>query len=116
MLLASVMLLQSVGAARAMSMDSVHCCCGTHSVARVCACLHCPIALKRQAQRAHVPDEETMVPVGACHPSVEDGALVVLATLPTPPSLAVTLNRGRAALVTEQLLLGRDLTTPRPPP
>ena len=116
LLLAGLVLVQGVGVARAMSMATVHCCCGVHSIARMCNCLRCPVKLKRAAQQAQVPDEETLRPVGSCSPSTEDGALLVLATLVERPRLSQRAPVEVALLSHARPLEDRPLETPRPPP
>jgi hypothetical protein len=113
---ASLVLTQSSGVARALNVGTVHCCCGPHSVARLCACLRCPVKLKRAAQHSHGLDEDVVRPLGACAPSSEDGALVVLATLPIPPSLNEVDGLASSFLRTVRPLFGRQPSTPRPPP
>ncbi len=116
LLLAGLVLVQGVGIARAMSMATVHCCCGVHSIARMCLCLGCPVKLKRAAQQAQVPDEETLRPVGSCTPSTEEGALVVLATSAPPPILSLQAPIEISLLAQARPLHGRQPSTPRPPP
>ena len=117
LLLALLLLLEAAGVARAVGVGSmVHCCCGPHSVARTCACLRCPVKLRRAQASDHDHHEASLAPPGSCVPTVEADVLVVLATVPVPPSLADRTPAVMDDFIAIPPLAGLAADPSRPPP
>jgi len=80
--LALLLVAETAGVARAYDACSItHCCCGSHSVARICKCEHCPARRGKQIGSEHAR-------VGApteCVTNAQNDALVVTATLSEVP-------------------------------
>ena len=76
--LALLLVAESAGVARAYDACSItHCCCGSHSVARVCKCEHCPARRGKQisSEQGHLDAPSD------CVAHAQNDALVVTATL-----------------------------------
>jgi hypothetical protein len=97
--------------------SSVHCCCGAHLSARPCPCGACPSKRVRSAEGA-APAHSCLGVGRDCNgASLDDpGVLVMLAALPSPPSLAARTDGGRLDFAAPARPTERALEPRRPPP
>ena len=97
--------------------SSVHCCCGAHLSARPCPCAACPSRRVRSADKTGPTHSCLGVGRDCSGTSLDDpGVLVMLAALPSPPSLAVGDQVGRLVLAAPPRPGERALDPRRPPP
>ena len=105
-LLSLLILVEGSGVARALSGESVDCCCGRHDAHRACKCPSCPVGKKRDGTSRFAP---------GCDGHEDAGVPAVVAVIAPSPSLpapvAVVVVR-RAP----QSPLGRIIEAGRPPP
>jgi hypothetical protein len=109
-LLAAVMslllLVEGAGVARALSGESIECCCGRHDAHRACKCPSCPIGKKRDATSRFARD---------CDGQDDPGVLAVVAVTPPSPSL-VAPAAVEVVAPALRALSDRTVEAGRPPP
>jgi len=115
LLVSLLVVVESAGVARAIGLGStVSCCCGRHSIARPCNCLRCPSKLRHA--EAHHDHGATVVALGQCTPSTEEGALLVVATVVAAPSLPVPVALGELTRLAIAAPRSVQPEPARPPP
>jgi len=117
-LLVVLLVAESSGVARAFGPGSiVTCCCGPHSAARRCKCLHCPVAQRDDHDHDHERGGARIAAAQDCDGNApEEAVLDVEALLITP--IAVPTPAAMSLRATWSLPeLADRLTEPtRPPP
>jgi hypothetical protein len=106
-LLSLLILVEGSGVARALSGESIECCCGRHDAHRVCKCPSCPVSKNRK--------DHTSRFAAGCDGHDEPAALVVTAVMTPAPSLAPLVAVASWAPVVKSLS-DRVVEAGRPPP
>src|SRR5581483_11685178 len=115
-LLAALVLVESSGAARAFSDGAtVSCCCGSHSAARRCRCVACPVA-SRRAHRSAAGDR--LAPARECSGDHDDAGVLAVIAPPAAPRFSVEKPFPTGTLAFREVALpaSRLVDAGRPPP
>lgn len=113
--LAVLVLLESGGAARAMSaIGQIDCCCGVHSSVRGCHCKDCPVKLRRAHTDLGAP--QLSAARECAGGGDEAGVLAVIAVFPAPPSIVAPAPAGVLPTPILRTLYARFVSPTRPPP